>query len=67
MSKFFKRLLNIFTVLSSMYLLGFIYALIIDRELDWSLIGILCGSLVLIGGLNYLTHGNFTLWNSDTK
>ena len=50
-----------------MYLLGFIYALIIDRELDWSLIGILCGSLVLIGGLNYLTHGNFTLWNSDTK
>jgi len=65
MKKFLKRLLNIFTVLSSVYLLGFFYNLIVDQKPEWSLIGIFGGTLVFVGGVNYLIQGKFLLWNTD--
>ena len=65
MIKFFKRLFNIFTVLSLVYLLGFIYTLLVDRELDWTLIGGFGGILVFVGVLNYLTQGKIVICNRD--
>jgi len=65
MKKFLKRFLNIFTVLSFVYFLGFFYNLIVDQKPDWSLIGIFGGILIFVGGLNYLIQGKFVFWNTD--
>jgi hypothetical protein len=63
--KFLKRLFNVFTVLSLFYLLGFFYILLVDRELELSVIGGFGGILVFVGVLNYLTQGKFVIWNRD--
>lgn len=65
MMKFFKRLFNIFTVLSLVYLLSFIYILLVDRVFDWLLLGIFCSVLIVVGGLNYVSQGKFVIWNRD--
>ena len=67
MKKLLRRLFNVFTIFSFVYLIGFIYNLIVDKKFDETLIGFFIGSLIFVGILNYLIQGRFTIWNDDVR